>query len=147
MPAREKRRCGPGEPPDVAPSGAEEAPNPPRVGMNPLFKMEAQSLKEPASLGRPVGRREPAAGRQAEVKARAPPGPRPADPGGPAPAPRRAPQLQADVTAARAGLRGPLRALFDEDEPSQTNVLCGCPFSAPPLPPRENNRVFNLSRS
>lgn len=90
--------------PDVAPVGdREEAQNPPLFLMNPLLKMEAQTLPGPASLR--------ACGRAAGRRRRSRPGtPRPA-PGGRGrvarQSPQAAPQLQADVTAAGAGLRGP----------------------------------------
>lgn len=123
--------------PDVAPVGdREEAQNPPLFLMNPLLKMEAQALPEPASLG--AGGR--AAGRRRGVKARDPPSPRPA-PGGRGrvarPSRQVAPQLQADVTAAAAGLRGPRQASGDGDKPMETNVLCGCSLlPRPSLPKR-----------
>lgn len=115
----------PGSHPMPRPSWAEEAQNPPRVAKNTLLKMEAQSFREPASPGRPVA----GGGVQWDASRGQGPGP---------PAPRGAPQLQADVTAARAGLRGSRWALFDADKPSPTKVLVRVPLlrSRPSLPTR-----------
>lgn len=123
--ARERRRSGPGKPPDAAPlvgrGGSEASARPeehsPQNG--------GAKLREPASPGRPV------AGGGVQRDASRGPGPGPL-------VPRGAPQLQADVTAARAGLRGSRWVLFDADKPSPTKVLVRVPLlrSRPSLPTR-----------
>lgn len=105
----------PGSHPMPRPSWAEKAQNSPRVARNTLLKMEAQSFREPASPRRPVA----GGGVHRDASRGQGPGP---------PVPRGAPQLQADVTAARAGLRGSRWALFDADKPSPTKVLVRVPL-------------------
>lgn len=65
------------------------------------------------------------------------------DTGGPRTRAMSHPGLKVDVTAGLAGLAR-LQALFAEDGRPSGRFWEGAPFSAPPLRPRENNRVFNL---
>ena len=58
------------------PRGRGDAPNPPCFRANPLLKMEAPTLPEPALPARLVCRRRHAAARLAEVRALDPRGPR-----------------------------------------------------------------------
>lgn len=128
----------------VAPLGDRgEAQNPPCLSMNPLLKMEAQTLQSRPHLGlagvpRDAGRGQ-GPGR---------PGPRRADSGAPrtraGESPRSCKLTSSPPERAFAGL--PRRYLMRTSR-LQRIFCAGVPFSAPPLAPQEKNRVFNLSRS
>lgn len=105
---------------------------------------------EPALRRRLVCPRRRAGARRAEVKAPDPQARARRTPEGPAGHPRRgvAPQLQADVTGARKrAFAGRSRRYLMRTSRFKRVFCAGARFSAPPRPPRENNRVFNLSRS
>lgn len=104
--------------------------------MKPPLKMEAQSLPEPALLGRLACGRSSAAGVRPRSR-RGIPGPRQEDLEGPAGHPRRgvAPQLQADVTGARERAFAGLSRRYLMRTSRLKRMFCaGACFSAPPFP-------------
>lgn len=104
-------------------------------------------MPEPTRLRRPVGDRQKSPGTAAEVTVVGlTSSPRRVDTGGPRTHAMSHPELQADVTTGLAGLAWLLEQ-FAEDEDRRPRFCEGAPFSAPPLRPLENNRVFNLSWS
>lgn len=111
--------------------------------MNPLLKMEAQSFKSRPRLGlagvqRDVGRGQ-GPGR---------PAPRRADSGEPGTRAQESPRsfrlTSPPPERASAGLS---RRYLIRTRRLERMFCAGAPFSAPPLLPQENNRVFNLSQS
>lgn len=113
----------------------------------PPLKMEARTLPETTRLRRPESGRQKSHGTAAEVTVVGlTSSPCRVDAGGPRTRAMSHPELQADVTTGLAGLAW-LQELFAEDEDRRPRFCEGVPFSAPPLRPQENNRVFNLSWS
>lgn len=127
--------------------GQRQGSKPALLPWNPVLKMEAQTLPEPAS----PDRWRADGGVQQDHRPRSRPWPPRPAPGGlwragdrAAEAPRSCRLTSPSPERAFAALS---RRYLMRTSRFKRMFCAGIPFSAPPLPPQENNRVFNLSRS